>query len=279
MEPDLHQAISQFLIRYPYAVEKGKRTEKATLSDLPRRIRNRIPGWYQTLLMEFPLAGLNGGIPDDFGQDQYIGKPVHQLPMMDIMFYSVPEMVSEMEDAFPGNVLQRKKWIPFALDNESTYGPIFMDGSRNNPPVRLFLHDSGESFKELLEASELLCNSFSDIFTLGKLPNRYIELTSENREKAIPEIEKVFAMAEEIFRSPQNTQYINLQSLTSIHQVLENKKDQFSLGNHLSIMMKLEWSLYDLEIEIPTPFLEQMRDVFLVSNLHLPESPLLIDYW
>lgn len=279
MDQNLRQNITQYLAKNPSMASKGRRTEKSAFDALPKPIRKRIPLWYQELMVEFPLAGLPIGIPDDFGQEQWIGRPIHQLPLMNTAFLSLDEMVEEMEEAFPGVVLKRKGWIPFSRDVESTFQPIFLDASATNPPVRLFFHDMGENYKELLANSSLMVLQFCAIFEWGKIPNKYIRLTDHNREKVAHLIRTFISQLDQLLTTLQQSGHEDGRFLEQLASALKGQDQMLMDGEYLKAFINVEWVLGETSPEIRKPFIESIRDIYVESGYHIPDSPLLVDYY
>ena len=127
----INQFVEQFFVDFPEAKEDGRTTDPAEFKQLPGRIRKRIPDWYQNLLINYPIAGVEMGIPNDFGQEGLIGKPIEKLPLMEITMNDISEVGHYGTELFPGFELIKDKYICFAKDEFSTGEGVFFKGDEN----------------------------------------------------------------------------------------------------------------------------------------------------
>jgi hypothetical protein len=218
--------VQGFFERYPSAKTFGKVTTPEEIQALPRKIRSTIPTWYKDLLVQFPIANLPLGIPNDFGQPLLKGRPLIQLPLMEITFYSIDKIAEMSESIFPNYLLFKKKAIGIAEDEGSTGERIFIDSRADNPAVTMIFHDMGESVKELIQNGVRLADNFSDLFAFGKLTNDRIELTNENRKEAINLITSFFELIDrEVVQNEDKlkTELIEFSRLTESMQLRDNE--------------------------------------------------------
>src|SRR6188768_3753982 len=126
MDKDISNSVRGFFDRYPYAATLGRLTNQTEIEGLPKEMKDAIPEWYKNLLLEFPIANLPLGIPNDFGQSLLKNKSFESLPLMGIIFHSVDKISELTNSRFPYNLLLRKQFIGIAEDQDSTGEGIFI---------------------------------------------------------------------------------------------------------------------------------------------------------
>jgi hypothetical protein len=108
------------------------------------------------------------GIPNDFGDEELIGRPLEELPLMGLTFISVERIRYCSLNLLPDYELIRMNHIRIAEDKFGTQEGIYIDSKEDNPAVKLVFHDFGESGRDVLREAEILLKSFTDIFKYGR---------------------------------------------------------------------------------------------------------------
>ena len=166
---NLRTLVDKYFGDNPEARDKGRITEKTEFENINTKVLKNIPDWYRDILMSYPLVNQEIGIPNDFGQEEYIGKPFGELPLMGLTFISVKEIEYHALQIFPDCELLDIGCIRIAEDKFSTQEGVFINSREENPSVYLLMHDFGDSGKEVLKNSIKLLDKFSDIFYYGRV--------------------------------------------------------------------------------------------------------------
>jgi hypothetical protein len=263
--------IQRFFERYPSARNFGKLTTPDEIEALPKQIRRAIPTWYKDILLQFPIAHLPLGIPNDFGQPLLKGKSLDQLPLMEITFYSVDEIVEMSDSIFPNYLLFKKKIIGIAEDQGSTGEGIYIDSKENNPPVTMIFHDMGESLKELIENGIKLADNFSDLFRLGKLTNDKIKLTNQNRNEAINLMTSFFDWVDSEAKENEERLKNQLTEFSRFTDGMRLRDRELKNKEYVAALLKFEWGLYDSGYPLTRRHLDDLIKIYTVCDLHIPE--------
>jgi hypothetical protein len=147
----------------------GRFTELSEIGKYDKYLGGIVPNWYKDLLVLFPIAELQIEIPNDYGQEDFIGKPIEELPKLTIRFNSYREIYEEAYDYFPGSELKKINYLCIAKDIVCTQEGIYINTTKDDPSIQLVFHDFGETTKELIDNSETLLGNFSDIFNIGTI--------------------------------------------------------------------------------------------------------------
>lgn len=164
----LRTLIDKYFMDNPASRQLGQRTDMKEFDKLDKKVLNNLPDWYRRILIDYPLAGLEIGIPNDFGDEELVGKPMEELPLMGLTFLSVERIEYCTLKLFPDYELIDLNHIRIAEDEFGTQEGIYINSKESDPSVRLIFHDFGETGKEVLKESELLLEKFTDIFRYGK---------------------------------------------------------------------------------------------------------------
>lgn len=170
----LKDLIEKYLTDNPPATNEGQVTDRSEFEKIDKRILKSIPAWYRDILTEYPLAGLEIGIPNNFGDKELIGKPFEELPLMGLTFIPVKQIEYSSLNLFPDHELIDLGYIRIAEDKFGTQEGIYINIKEENPSLKLVFHDFGETGKEVLKQAEVLLDNFTDIFKYGR--KRNIEL-------------------------------------------------------------------------------------------------------
>jgi len=173
---NLKTLIDKYFSDNPEARDKGRTTLRTEFENINKKVLRNIPDWYKDILMSYPLVDLEIGIPNDFGQEEYIGKPFEELPLMGLTFISVKRTEYVALNIFPDCELLDLGYLRIAEDKFSTQEGVFINTRDEDPSVHLLFHDFGDNGKEVLESSEKLLDKFTDIFHYGKVR----DLTSDD---------------------------------------------------------------------------------------------------
>jgi hypothetical protein len=162
--------IEKYLIDNPTSRAEGRLTNKEEFLKLDPGVLKNIPGWYQDILVNFPLVGLEVGIPNDFGDEELIGRPREELPLMGLTFISVERMAYCTLNLYPDVELVKLNHIRIAEDRFGTQQGIYIDFTEDDPSPKLVFHifDTG---RDALDEAEILLPTFTDIFKYGKKRN------------------------------------------------------------------------------------------------------------
>jgi hypothetical protein len=264
-------AVKRFFERYPTATTLGSLTTPADLGGLPTRAKNAIPEWYRELLLQFPIANLPLGIPNDFGQPLLQGRSKEQLPLMEITFNSVDKIQELSGSIFPNYLLRRKKIIGIAEDQGSTGEQIFIDTESEDPSPMLIFHDMGESVRDLIRNGEKITEKFSDLFTLGKLRNDRIQLTSENQRDAIILIERFFRLIDDELTTMGMTLTQKLTNSEQLTKSIERRNNAIKDGDYIRGLLSMEYGLEDSGYPLTRDHVDKLKELYKVCNLHIPE--------
>jgi hypothetical protein len=260
-----------FFERYPSAKTLGKMTTQQEIQALPQKIKITIPNWYQELLLQFPIANLPLGIPNDFGQPLLKGRPIEQLPLMEITFYSIDQIVEMSNTIFPNYLLFKKKVIGIAEDQGSTGEGIFIDSKVDNPLVTMVFHDMGESLKELIQNGDRLVDKFSDLFAFGKLTNDKIKLTDQNRKVAIDLITNFFKLFDQEIEQNKSRLAIELPEFSRLTEGVEQRDIEVKNNEYIAALLRFEWGLYDSGYPLTKKHLDNLTGIYEKCGLHTPE--------
>jgi hypothetical protein len=263
--------VQKFFERYPSARDFGKLTTPEEIEALPIQIRTTIPTWYKELLLQFPIANLPLGIPNDFGQPLLKGRSLEQLPLMEITFYSTDKIIEMSDSVFPNYLLFKKKIIGIAEDQGSTGQGIFIDSKYDNPPVTLIFHDMGESVKELIKNGTRLADNFSDIFRLGRLTNDKIKLTNQNRIEAIELITNFFDRVDSEAKENEETLRSQLAEFSHFTHGIRLRDSELKNGEYIAALLRFEWGLYDSGYPLRRKHLDDLIRIYKACGLHIPE--------
>lgn len=170
-ENQLETLIQKFYENHPDTPKPGRLTSPEEFKNISKKVLKRIPEWYKNLLLKYPLAEAEIWIPNDQGDEEFIAKPLEELPLMRMTFSTISEVADNALNIFPDYALLKYKIIKIAVDGASQEG-IFIDTRLSDPEVRLVFHDFGETGREVWAESELLLEKFSEIFIYGKRQNQ-----------------------------------------------------------------------------------------------------------
>lgn len=263
--------VQNFFERFPSAKNFGKLTTSEEIKALPKQIKSAIPTWYKDLLLQFPIANLPLGIPTDFGQPLLKGRSLEQLPLMEITFYPIDEIVEMSDTFFPNYLLFKKKVIGIAEDHESTGEGIFIDTKDNNPPVIMIFHDMGESLKDLLRNGIRLADTFSDLFRFGRLTNDKIKLTNQNRKEAINLITNFFDQVDSEAKKDEETLKNQMTEISRFTDGIRLRDSELKNGEYVAALLRFEWGLYDSGYPLTKKHLDDLIKIYKVCGLHIPE--------
>lgn len=158
-------------------MQQGSKTTSQELKNLPKLIKRCLPEFWKNALIQYPLAHLEIGVPNDFGQEELKGLKRTELPLMSIQFLSPLEISENTIDSFPGHVLVKKNilsqnsYIILATDMESTMEGIFISTKEENPSPLLVFHDFGLNKKELIKHSDAISTNLSVLFKEAFIKN------------------------------------------------------------------------------------------------------------
>lgn len=171
----LRTLIDKFFSDNPASRSLGQRTDKEEFDKLDKKVLKNLPDWYRKILIDYPLAGLEIGIPNDFGDEELIGKPLEELPLMGLTFIPVKRIEYSALNLFPDHELIDLNHIRIAEDKFGTQEGIYINSKEDNPSIKLVFHDLGETGKEVLSEAEILLKTFTDIFKYGREREREME--------------------------------------------------------------------------------------------------------
>jgi hypothetical protein len=263
--------VQEFFERYPSARNLGRLTTSEEIEALPKQIQTTIPTWYKNLLLQFPIANLPLGIPNDFGQPLLKGRSLEQLPLMEITFYSIDKIAERSDSIFPNFLLFKKKIIGIAEDEGSTGEGIFIDAKDDDPPVIMIFHDMGESLKDLIKNGDRLSNNFSDLFRLGRLRDDKIKLTNVNREEAIILITNFFDRVDSEAKENEETVKNQLTEFSHFTNGTRLRDSELNKGEYVAALLKFQWGLYDSGYPLTRKHLDDLVKIYKVCGLHIPE--------
>ena len=169
MNAIIKNAVENFIKNNSGKIKTGKYTTLSEIEKYEVYLGKIVPRWYKELLILFPISELIIGIPNDFGQEEFIWKKLEELPKLCITFNSYPEIYKETFDYFPGCELRNANYLCIAKDNDTTQEGIYIDITNEDPSIQIVFHDIGETTNELIMHSETLLEKFSDIFSIGIL--------------------------------------------------------------------------------------------------------------
>lgn len=167
----LKYLIEKYLIDNPTSKDEGQATHADEFEKINKKVSNSIPTWYRDALINYPLVGLEVGIPNDFGDEELIGKPLNELPLMGLTFIPVERIEYCSLNLFPDHELIDLGHIRIAEDKFGTQEGIYINVKEENPSIKLVFHDFGETGKEVLKHAEILLDNFTDIFRYGRKRN------------------------------------------------------------------------------------------------------------
>ncbi len=164
--------VIEFIKNYPQIKKLGSKITNQEVEQLNPKIKSVIPKWYIDLLQKYPIAGVDIGIPYDYGQEEFIGKPLSQLPILNITINDLKTIEDYSLNYFPGCYLLSKKYICIAKDNDCTQEGIYINVTEPDPKFLLVFHDLGSTTKALIRNAEILLDKFSDLFKIGVVENK-----------------------------------------------------------------------------------------------------------
>jgi hypothetical protein len=261
--------IENFYKFYPEAQQLGRLTKQEEFLSVNKTVIKRIPEWYKDILFEYPLTDLEIGIPNDYGDEKFIGKPFEELPLMNMKFLSIEEIANNAFNTFPDYELLHNGVLRIG-DDISTGEGIFICTKQKNPEVRLIFHDFGDTGKEVLSESELLLKNFTDIFKYGKLPNEKVQLNQDNKAKAEELILSFFEIVKKEFNLIKDNPTADFNP-EMFKERFDSSKIKLSESNFIPAYLWLEWGINDSNFPISENLYERMLEIYEVCNLHLPE--------
>lgn len=263
----ISDSVLDFFVRFPYAAELGRVTDKSEFDKLPKNILDAIPNWYKDLLTTYPIANLEIAIPNDFGQAFLMSKPFDQLPLFEFRFLPVDKIVTHSTSIFPGFTLFRRKFITIAEDHNSTGEGIFIDTRKADPiPYLIFFH-AGASQEDLLNDAEALTESFSSLFEYGQLHNEKIRLNEANKLEAERLIKSFFSLLDFEIAARIRDNY----DKEMLKRRIEQGDKELAKGNIIKAFLVMQYGLYDSNYPVDRPLLEHMQAIYKVCELYLPD--------
>jgi hypothetical protein len=169
MKRNLQQLAEAFIARNPDIKETGQITTLGDFNNLPSKVRDKIPSWFKELLLNFPIANAEIGIPNDYGQEELKMLKQEDQPSLVLTFLNVQQIASEALNTFPAYQLIEDGFLCVARDEMTTQEGVFIDVTMDDPKLHLVFHDMGESNTDLIRSSEVLLPNFSDVFILGRI--------------------------------------------------------------------------------------------------------------
>ena len=169
MKQDLQQLAHSFVSRNPRINEAGRITSIDEFNQIPNEISEKIPNWYKDLLLKFPIANAQIGLPHDYGQDELKLLKQEDQPSLVLTFLNPKQIAHYVANTFPAYQLIEDGFLCVAIDEMTTQEGVFIDVTSNDPKLLLIFHDMGETNTELLKCSEVVLDKFSDMFILGRI--------------------------------------------------------------------------------------------------------------
>jgi len=164
---------------YP-ELNTGVRASISEYKKLKWSIRRKISTWYLTLLTDYPLSGLDIGIPFNYGWESLKNKESNKLPLLNTKFNSLDDIVFDASESFPGFELIKKGFICIAPDENSSGDGFYIKAKEKNPKVIYIYHDCGTNSKELISYSQLISNSFTEFLSIIRPPEIIDDWKSRN---------------------------------------------------------------------------------------------------
>lgn len=266
---EINHLVEQLFKNYPEFHGEGRLIKLEEFNTLPRIVRNHVPDWYKELLSTFPLAGLEIGIPNGFGQDELIGKPIEKLPLMEVKINDISEIKEFSTEIFPGYQLIKDRYICFARDDFSTGEGIYFDGKEVNPAINLIFHDIGETNKELLKNAIVLTNCFTDLFRYGKVSNSKRQLPVDKKDSASHAVKRAVDAISEFLLN--NIDSSNEENLRKAKELIAKSDNFIKSDNPIKAIEAITDSIHDFEVKVPTAYYDLAVDAFNKCGLHVGE--------
>ena len=92
MITEFSEKINDFVKRNSNTKSSGKATKLSEIKSLDHQVRKIIPDWYFNLLQTLPIAGMEIGIPFNYGWDVLKNFPQENLPLTNTRFYDLSEI-------------------------------------------------------------------------------------------------------------------------------------------------------------------------------------------
>ncbi|WP_187696347.1 hypothetical protein, partial [Xanthovirga aplysinae] len=131
----MREIIKSFIYKYPEMNELGYTVKQVDFEQIDSRINSIIPDWYKEIIEEYPIIGLEIGIPYDFGQEELKGLPFKELPLLSISFNDLETIQDETLECFPGSELISEGYLCIAKDEYSTGEGIYININEEDPKV------------------------------------------------------------------------------------------------------------------------------------------------
>ncbi|MBK9355112.1 MAG: hypothetical protein IPN09_14440 [Bacteroidetes bacterium] len=127
MNEIIKKAVEKFIQNNSDETKLGKFTELSEIEKYDKYIGGIVPNWYKEFLVLFPIAELEIEIPHDYGQEDFIGKPMEELPKLTIRFNSYREIYEEAFNYFPGCELKKIYYLCIAKNIVCTQEGIYIN--------------------------------------------------------------------------------------------------------------------------------------------------------
>ncbi|WP_299438283.1 hypothetical protein [uncultured Aquimarina sp.] len=164
---------------YP-ELNTGVKASMSEYKNIKWSVRRKISKWYLMLLTEYPLCGLDIGIPFNYGWESLKNKEIAELPLLNTKLNSFDDIEFDATESFPGFELIKKGFICIAPDENSSGDGFYIKAKEKNPKVIYIYHDCGANSKELIGYSQLIANSFTEFLSIIKPPEIIDDWMSRN---------------------------------------------------------------------------------------------------
>ncbi|TCI93732.1 SMI1/KNR4 family protein [Tenacibaculum sp. M341] len=181
MEKEIRENIELLFKKHPELTNIGYKTQQSIFQKFRRKVRKKIPGWYDELLTEYPIAELKIGIPFNFGWESLKNKNQSELPYMNTEFNSIENIESIAKEEFPGAELIKQNYICIAENTNKDGDGFYINSKEQNPTVIYIYHDCGSNASELIKNGQVISSSFSEFLNIIK-PHEFADKWLDENE-------------------------------------------------------------------------------------------------
>jgi hypothetical protein len=237
----------------------------------PGQIEKKLPAWLRDVYANFPLQGLELGIPNDFGWEKFKGRHFTELPLMRVSLLPIEQLVEQSLRYFPACELIRFGYLCIAQDIESTGEYIFIRLKDPDPAPCLVFHDGGENHAELIRGAEILAPSLSDFFLRAKIHNDHVQVPAERLEDLKRKLLVFFELVDaELANQMANGRKFAL-SESKIEEILVQRSSLVAEKEYLKSLFRCQWLFEEGNMNLPKEGREMLLEIYKFANLHLPD--------
>jgi len=149
MNQDLINSVENMFKKYP-ELNYGIKQDINEVNEVNKKLSNMIPQWFIELITQYPVCGLEVGMPD----------------YKDIILAKINGIYSNTAELSPGYLIKDKGYLCISSDATGMGDPLFVSVNEgDNPPVYCIYHDANTDNPD----KHLVANKLSDFFDMATM--------------------------------------------------------------------------------------------------------------